>query len=69
LRKNLRWSDGRPVKTEEFVSGFRHALSPRTPSRLAPLIFNIKKWVQQSLLYIGLILIIQSLLDLNHLTI
>jgi oligopeptide transport system substrate-binding protein len=42
LRKNLRWSDGRPVKTEEFVSGFRHALSPRTPSRLAPLIFNIK---------------------------
>jgi len=42
LRKNLRWSDGRPVKTEEFVSGFRHALSPGTPSRLAPLVANIR---------------------------
>ena len=42
LRPQVRWSDGRPVRTDEFVAGFRHALSPATPSKLAPLLINIK---------------------------
>jgi oligopeptide transport system substrate-binding protein len=42
LRSHARWSDGRTVKAEEFAAGIRHALSPSTPSKLAPLIANIK---------------------------
>jgi oligopeptide transport system substrate-binding protein len=42
LRPDARWSDGRPVRPAEFVAGFRHAIAPQTPSKLAPLLLNIK---------------------------
>ncbi|MBX2986442.1 MAG: peptide ABC transporter substrate-binding protein [Bdellovibrionaceae bacterium] len=42
LKKNLRWSDGRPLTAEDFVSSYRKILDPRTGSPRADLLFAVK---------------------------
>lgn len=42
LRKDARWSDGKPVIAEDFVSGFRAALNPQSPSVYAALLYPLK---------------------------
>ncbi|PIS11809.1 MAG: peptide ABC transporter substrate-binding protein [Bdellovibrio sp. CG10_big_fil_rev_8_21_14_0_10_47_8] len=42
LRKNLRWSSGSPIKTEDFVRSFREFLSPKNHAFRADLLFPIK---------------------------
>lgn len=42
LRKEARWSDGKPVQISEFVTGFRRSLAPQTSGRLAELLMPIR---------------------------
>ncbi|HEX8072884.1 MAG TPA: peptide ABC transporter substrate-binding protein [Pyrinomonadaceae bacterium] len=42
LRRNLRWSDGRPLTAHDFVYSLRRALSPALASRSAYLAYYIK---------------------------
>ena len=42
LRSSGRWSDGRPIKAQDFVTAFRRALSPHSLSKLAPLFYPIR---------------------------
>ena len=41
LRENLRWSDGEPLKAEDFVFGIKRALSPETRAPFARLLYAI----------------------------
>ena len=42
LRPDARWSDGRPVVSEDFAYAWRRVLDPDTASRSAPQLFFIK---------------------------
>jgi oligopeptide transport system substrate-binding protein len=42
LRKNAKWSDGKPVTAEDFVFAWQTALKPETASQYAFLLFAIK---------------------------
>jgi len=42
LRPDARWSDGKPVTADDFVTGLRYALSPKTASPNTPYYFKIK---------------------------
>lgn len=45
LRKNARWSDGKIVSADDFVVGFRRALSPESVSKLGSMLNPIKNAV------------------------
>ncbi|MHB1205895.1 MAG: peptide ABC transporter substrate-binding protein [Rhodospirillaceae bacterium] len=42
LRRGLQWSDGTPLDAEDFVAGFRHALTPAPPAPFAGALFAIQ---------------------------
>jgi oligopeptide transport system substrate-binding protein len=42
LRKQARWSDGKPVTAGDFVTGIRRALTPQSGSKLAGIFFVVK---------------------------
>jgi len=42
LKKDARWSDGKPVAIDDFVCGLRHALDPKVASSMADYFFSIK---------------------------
>ena len=42
LRKEARWSDGQPVRAEDFVTAFQRMLAPDSKCKLAPLFFPIR---------------------------
>src|SRR4051812_2468829 len=42
LKEGVTWSDGAPVKAEQFVLGIRRALAPHTAAKLAPLLLPIR---------------------------
>ena len=42
LRKNLKWSDGKPLDTSDFVYSWRRALSPETASEYSYQLYYIK---------------------------
>ena len=42
LKKEARWSDGRPVEVKDFITSFRRALEPTSISKLAPLLYAIR---------------------------
>lgn len=42
LDPKARWSDGKPVTADDFVTGLRYALSPKTASPNTPYYFKIK---------------------------
>ncbi len=42
LRKNARWSDGKPVTARDFVFAWRHALRPERASQYAFIFFPVK---------------------------
>jgi oligopeptide transport system substrate-binding protein len=42
LRKNAKWSDGKPVTAKDFVFGWKTALDPKTASEYAFLLYPIK---------------------------
>lgn len=42
LRPNLRWSDGQPLTTNDFVYAWQRALTPATGSQYASLLFPVK---------------------------
>ncbi len=42
LRKNARWSDGKPVTAHDFVFAWRVAVDPKTASEYATMLFAIK---------------------------
>lgn len=42
LRPNLKWSDGTPITSADFVYGFRRAIDPKTHSWYANMCYNIK---------------------------
>lgn len=42
LREDARWSDGEPVKAVDFVTAFRTALDPKSPSVYASLFYPIE---------------------------
>ena len=42
LRKNAKWSDGEPVRVQDFITGLRRALGPKTTAKLATLLFPIR---------------------------
>jgi oligopeptide transport system substrate-binding protein len=41
LRKNVKWSDGVPLKAADFVASWQRALAPTTSSNNAPYLFDI----------------------------
>jgi oligopeptide transport system substrate-binding protein len=41
LKKDVRWSDGRYIEGEDFVTGIRRSLAPETASKLAPMLYPI----------------------------
>lgn len=43
LRKNVTWSDGTPVTSEDFKTGMERSLNPNTPSKLAEMIRVIER--------------------------
>ncbi|MGJ8522852.1 putative deoxycholate-binding periplasmic protein YgiS [Carnimonas sp. R-84981] len=42
LRDSARWADGKPVIADDFVSAFRAALNPESPSVYAALLYPLK---------------------------
>lgn len=42
LRRNIRWSDGRPITAEDFVYSFRRSADPRTAARSSRALFPIR---------------------------
>lgn len=42
LRSGAEWSDGRPVRADDFVFAIQRALRPDTPSKLAGMLFPIR---------------------------
>ncbi len=42
LRSNARWSDGQPVRAEDFITGLKRTLLPHTAAPLAELLFVIR---------------------------
>lgn len=42
LRPGLVWSDGEPVKTSDFIAGFRRLLDPQTAAQYASILYVIK---------------------------
>jgi oligopeptide transport system substrate-binding protein len=42
LRKNARWSDGKPVEAKNFVYSWRRALDPKTASEYAFILYALK---------------------------
>jgi oligopeptide transport system substrate-binding protein len=42
LRKNAKWSDGKPVVAEDFVNSWNVAIDPKTASEYAFILYNIK---------------------------
>ncbi len=42
LRKNALWSDGKPVRAQDFVFSWRRALDPKTASEYAFILYHIK---------------------------
>lgn len=42
LRENIRWSDGKPITSEDFVYSFRRAADPATAARAARALFPIR---------------------------
>ena len=42
LRKNIFWSDKRPIRPEDFMTAIRRALHPKTTSKLADLLLPIQ---------------------------
>lgn len=42
IRRDARWSDGKPVTIEDFITGFRYGLDPKTASPNAGFFFAIK---------------------------
>lgn len=42
LRPDARWSDGVPVRAQDFVTGITRSLDPKTASKLAHFLFPIK---------------------------
>ena len=42
LRKGLRWSDGEPLTSEDFVYGFRRLQDPQTAAPLAFFLYSVK---------------------------
>ena len=42
LRKNLKWSDGAPIKAEHFLNSFKRFLAPKTAAPLASILYPIK---------------------------
>ena len=42
LRKDAKWSDGRPVQASDFVAGLRRSLSPKLASKLSSLLYPIQ---------------------------
>ena len=43
LRKDARWSDGRPVMAEDFTASYRRLLSPDTASPKATIFFGVRR--------------------------
>jgi len=43
LRENLRWSDGSPITTDDFLQSWKRMISPRLASEYAYLIYNFVK--------------------------
>jgi oligopeptide transport system substrate-binding protein len=41
LRKGLKWSDGTPLKAQDFVEGWRRLLAPQTAAPYAYLLFDV----------------------------
>jgi oligopeptide transport system substrate-binding protein len=39
LRKNLKWSDGTPLKAQDFVYSFRRLVDPKTAAQYAPILY------------------------------
>ena len=42
LRKNALWSDGKPVRAQDFVFGWRRAIDPKTASQYSFMLFPVK---------------------------
>jgi oligopeptide transport system substrate-binding protein len=42
LRKNAKWSDGKPVTAQDFVYGWTVAVDPKTASEYAFILYNVK---------------------------
>lgn len=42
LRKNAKWSDGKPVQAQDFVYSWRRAVDPKTASEYAFIVYAIK---------------------------
>jgi len=42
LRKNARWSDGKPVNAQQFIDGWQRALTPNTAADYAIFLFELK---------------------------
>ncbi|MBD2858487.1 peptide ABC transporter substrate-binding protein [Spongiibacter sp. KMU-158] len=42
LRKNARWSDGKPVTADDFVFAWRYALKPETASQYAFILYPLR---------------------------
>jgi oligopeptide transport system substrate-binding protein len=42
IRNDAKWSDGKPVRAEDFVTGLRRSLAKETAGKLAPLLFSIR---------------------------
>lgn len=42
LKLNLKWSNGEPLKTSHFLKSYQRILNPKTKSRRADLLFDVK---------------------------
>src|SRR5690606_16128758 len=42
LRKDAKWSDGKPVRAQDFVFAWQHCVDPETASLYAFLLFPVK---------------------------
>ena len=41
LRKNVKWSDGTPLKAQDFVEGWKRLLTPATGAPYAYLLYDV----------------------------
>lgn len=42
LRKDAKWSDGKPVRAQDFVFAWRHVVNPKTASQYAFIMYSIE---------------------------